>query len=346
VSTKSRHIFLGAAILTVTALVWPSANAVAEDSLFSTDEILEITIHGPLKNLTRSKHHSTGVTGRLELKGGPAIPVTISGYGVSRLEECDLPLFKIEIDEADARGTPFEGQPIVRLVTPCHQGSTWDRFVLFEYLAYRSYAILAEPALRARLVATRFFDSDRPAFQASGLSFFIEDITAAADRHDTQWLDIEEQTIEGLDPERLALLGLFQFMVANTDWSVVAAEEGKRCCHNVAILGAEDNHQNWPLPYDFDHAGLVNAPYATPSWQLPIKRVTQRLYRGFCVSNELLPAAIGIFNEKRPELERLFANNELPDRKTRKRAWKYIDIFFETINDPRRLENQIYDRCR
>jgi hypothetical protein len=269
-----------------------------------------------------------------------------SKYGASRLEECDLPLYKIEIDEADARGTPFEGHPTVRLVTPCQRGSTWDRFILFEYLAYRSYAVIAEPALRARLVATRFLDSERPAFEEKGLSFFIEDITAAADRYDMQWLDIEEQPIGDLDPERLALLGLFQFMVANTDWSTVAAAAGERCCHNVAILGAGGDRQHWPLPYDFDHAGLVNAPYATPSWQLPIRRVTQRLYRGFCVSNESLPAVIKIFNERRPEIERLFKDNELPEPKARKRAWRYIDVFYDTINDPKKLETWVIKNCR
>jgi hypothetical protein len=341
-----RRITLGIVLLTGIVVAWPRAVISAEDSLFVNDEILEISINGPLKKLARAKSASTEVAGRLGLADGTTIPVTLSKYGISRLRECNLPLLKIEIDEKHARGTLFDGHPTVRLVTPCHQGSAWDRFILFEYLAYRSYAVIAEPALRARLAATRFLDSERSTYDETGLSFFIEDISAAADRYGMRWLDIESQPVEDLDPSRLALLGLFQYMIGNTDWSAVGAAEGKRCCHNVAVLGTENRRWKAPLPYDFDHAGLVNAPYALPDRHLPIRSVTQRWYRGFCTNNASIPEAIEVFIQKQPELEQLFTSDEIPDRKARKRSWKYIDAFYDTINDPKRVEKQILSTCR
>jgi hypothetical protein len=332
--------------MAVSVVFWPCTIASAEDPLFSTDLILEITIDGPLKKLKRSKSPSTRFTGRLELENGSTVPMELSKYGISRLEKCDLPLFKIEIDEAHADGTPFAGHRTVRMVTPCHHDSAYDRFILLEYLVYRSYGIITEPALRVRLASTRFLDSEKPAFEETGLSFFVEDIGAAAERNGMAWLDIEEQPIEGLSPPQLALFALFQYLVGNTDWSAASAAEGNRCCHNVAILGAQNDQWNTPLPYDFDHAGLVNAPYASPDRQLPIRSVTQRWYRGLCESNDSISAAIAIFNEKRPELDKLFNDDNLPDPNARKRALKYIDAFYETINDPRQVEKRILSSCR
>lgn len=320
--------------------------ASAEEPLFGTDQVLEITIRGPLREVASSTEPSTEFAGRFELGDGTTVPMVYSKYGVSRLEECALPLLKIEIKEEHARGTPFEGHRTVRLVTPCHPSSAWDRYILLEYLAYRCFDVIAEPALRARLASVRFLDSDRPAFEDTRLSFFVEDIEAAAERFGMKWLDIEAQPVEGLDPPQLALLSLFQYMVGNTDWSVVASAEGDRCCHNVAVLGSEGEDLGTLIPFDFDYSGLVNAPYAHPNQRLPIHRVTQRWYRGFCASNEFVTAASKIFNEKRPELERLVKDDRLPDPKARKRAWKYIEAFYETINDPKQAEKRILSTCR
>jgi hypothetical protein len=345
-SMKRRRSLLGIVSLTVTAVAWPCAIASAEDSLFANDEILEIAISGPLRDLTKKNTAPAKATGHLQLADGTEIPMMFSKYGDSRLEVCDLPLFKIEIDQAGARGTPFQSHPTVRLVTPCHHGSDWDKYTLLEYLAYRSYAVLAEPALRVRLVSTRFLDSERPAFKEKGLSFFIEDIEDAAERYGMKWLDIKSQPISGLNLSQLALLGLFQYMVGNTDWSVVAGGEGERCCHNMAVLGSEDEPLKTLLPFDFDFSGLVAAPYATPNQKLPIHRVTQRWYRGFCASNTYLPATVDLLNEKRHEIERLFTDDRLPQPKARKRALKYIEASYGTINDPQRFDRRIIQQCR
>jgi hypothetical protein len=334
------------AALALAVLIFSTLPASAVQSLFDSEEFFELTIRGPLNRLVRSASAGTVVPGQMELGDGTTIPIVFSKYGLSRLEECDLPLLKIEPDEMQARGTPFQGLRTVRLVTPCHHGSAWDRFILLEYLAYRSYAVIEEPALRVRLVETHFLDSESAASEQTSLSFFVEDIGAVAERYRMEWLDIESQPVDTLELSRLARFALFQYMIGNTDWSAVEGPVSRRCCHNVAVLGSDADRFNTLLPFDFDHSGLVDAPYALPDASLPIRSVTQRTYRGFCASNEFLPAAITSFNEKRSELERLFTNQGLPDPKVRKRALKYIDSFYATINDPRKLERRIIDRCR
>jgi hypothetical protein len=69
-------------------------------------------------------------------------------------------------------------------------------------------------------------------------------------------------------------VALFQYMIGNTDWSIVRER-------NVTLLLGEDGYQR-PLPFDFDMSGLVNAHYAGPAPGLPIDDVTERFYLGFC----------------------------------------------------------------
>jgi len=340
-----RSTLIGVLPLILATISWVVSTSAAEP-LFEGDDVLDLTIHGPMTRLARGTRGSTDVGGWLELADGQKIQMTFSRYGISRLRECGLPCFKITIAEEDARGTIFEGQSTLRLVTGCQYGSSYDRYILLEYLVYESFAVITEPALQTRLVSCRFRDSEKPAFEEIGLAFFVEDIGLAADRHGKTWLDIRSQRIADLDPAQLALLALFQFMVGNTDWSALSSAAGQSCCHNVAVLGAEGDKHNRLLPFDFDQAGLVDAPYAAPDERLKIQRVTQRVYRGYCTHNDELPAAIAVLNEKRRELEELFDENALPNPQARKRALKYIDGFYDTINNPRKMESRIISECR
>ena len=124
------------------------------------------------------------------------------------------------------------------------------------------------------------------------------------------------------------------------------AHGGARCCHNIAVFGADDGSPNAVVPFDFDQAGVVDAPYAVPAPGLGIRRVTDRAYRGFCVHNDLLPAAVAVMNEKRPEIEALFSREELPHRPARARALKYLEGFFDTIDDAKKFEKRVIRDCR
>ena len=65
---------------------------------------------------------------------------------------------------------------------------------------------------------------------------------------------------------------MFQFMIGNTDFSVAYQHNGKLLYANKKI---------YPLPYDFDLCGLVDASYAIVNSRLGIKSVKDRKYRGF-----------------------------------------------------------------
>ena len=73
------------------------------------------------------------------------------------------------------------------------------------------------------------------------------------------------------------LVGVFEYLIGNTDWSVIMR-------HNVRLVQVAGRDLLYPVAYDWITAGLVNASYARPDPRMPIKSVRQRLYRGMCRS--------------------------------------------------------------
>jgi len=99
------------------------------------------------------------------------------------------------------------------------------------------------------------------------------------------------------------------------------------------------------IPYDFDQSGLVDAPYAVPNENLRIRHVRQRLYRGRCVNNQYIADSIGKFRDNRDAIYALIGAQEGLDSKVRKNVVRYVDDFYEIIDEPRDVERQIIDRC-
>ncbi len=351
VGARARRLCLAGMALVVPA----PCVAAGTPSLFDSHELLRLTLAAPLATLLAETGGSSPVgeqTGHAEvaatlgLEDGRRVPVKLTTYGKSRQRECDLPPLKMSVEPAAAVDTPFEGEGTLRVVTHCRSIPDLERYMLLEYLIYRSYSLLAQPALRVRLARFRYQETEGRSRDREALGFFVEDIGLAAERAEKSWLDIESQRLADLDSAHTALVCLFQYMTGNTDWSAMRGPAGKRCCHNTAVVGDEQGGPRFLLPYDFDQSGLVNAPYAAPDRELGLRKVTQRRYRGFCAHNDELQAAIESFNARRTDLESLFGDPSLPHAPTRAVAWRYVTRFYDEINHPKKLNNRIIRWCR
>jgi hypothetical protein len=102
-----------------------------------------------------------------------------------------------------------------------------------------------------------------------------------------------------------------------------------------------------PLSYDFDMAGLVNAPYATINESLNIKSVKERLYRGYCRDESVTEYVRAKYIQLEPEImavlsdhQSYFSEDEFPNMK------KYIESFFSILKDDKKFKNSILLKCR
>jgi hypothetical protein len=139
----------------------------------------------------------------------------------------------------------------------------------------------------------------------------------------------------------MTIVDMFQYMVGNTDWSVPNL-------HNTKLVQKKGEPSSAPyvIPYDFDYAGLVNAYYAVPSEILNIEKVTDRLYRGFPRSMEELQIAIGVFMKQKESIYKLIASfTPLADR-YKKEVTDYIDEFYRTISDNKKVQFEFIDNAR
>ena len=137
-------------------------------------------------------------------------------------------------------------------------------------------------------------------------------------------------------------------MIGNLDWDMTQGPPGEECCHNGKLLAVSETSRErvLPVPYDFDYSGLVNAPYAVPPENMPVRNVRQRHYRGLCRFNDAVPAAADVFRSRREQLYAIIDNETRLNEARRNATRDYIEDFFEILDDPRQFQRQIIDDCR
>ncbi len=230
-----------------------------------------------------------------------------------------------------------------------------EQHTLIEYVAYRLYNILTPHSYRVRLARITYVNGERTLVTRYG--FFIEDTDDVAARNGRVELTTNKLRTRLLDPEVTALMSLYQFMIANLDWSATAVQGDDECCHNVKLsvtpehaegtpAGNIPNGAVVPLPYDFDYSGLVDAPYAVVGDGANTKSVTTRLYWGFCRHNDHLPEAIAHVETKRAEVFALIETVEGLKQRTRSQLKRYLTEFFDIIGDPESVERRLVGKCR
>jgi hypothetical protein len=322
--------------------------------LFADRGILEINIVAPMKTLMDvrpDKSYLDGTLAYTQQDGTErrlAIKLRTRGNYRRDKEHCDFAPIRLNFSKPEVAGTLFDGQDKLKLVTQCKTGDgAYAKVVLREYLAYRLFQQLSDVSYGVRLLRIKYVDSDGGA-GITRYGFVIEGEADVAQRNALQPVKAERLSAEEHDPARQNLVHLFEFMIGNTEYSLVNPEPDKSCCHNADILSATGGPPYVALPFDFDFAGLVNAPYAEPNPRYPISSVRIRFYRGLCANNTLLPGTIDLFERKRDDVFRAIdelAGTSSSARRTLRWSRNYVDAFYYVIEDPDRVQQELLDKC-
>ncbi len=327
--------------------------------LFQDDAVLKAVLTAPISQAYAQRHQEariyfpgqwtyvdeSGETQRLE--------VSIRTRGHFRREVCELPPLQLNFKKSQVKGTLFAGQNKLKLVAPCKKGERYQQYVILEYLAYKIYQILSDHSFTVRLVRLSYVDRDEKLDPWTDFAFVIEDDKDMARRLDLDRLNVESVLYSQLDHGRTAVVQLFQFLIANNDYSVIKPSGDADCCHNMELLGIEDetrlqmpDESIIPVPFDFDFSGLVNATYAAPPSQVPVRDVRFRFYYGLCVPRPILDEAVIKMQSRREEILALIAGTPQLDDRLRKKNITYVEDFYEIIGDPETLNEEVVRRCR
>lgn len=312
-------------------------------ALFIDEKPLEIKLAISVKGVKAITNDTIYTPAMMHYKSGgswDSIAISVRARGNFRRKECSYPPLRIKIKKDDAKGTVFEGNKSLKLVLPCKQAKD-NSLIMKEYIAYQMDEPITKYTFNTRLLTIEFTDEAGKKSKSSIITgFFIEDDDLVAKRHDgkvVEDLNLHPKLLEETNSIRH---DLFQYMIANTDWSTTFL-------HNAKVIQLNETKEYIPLTYDFDMSGFVDAPYAQVNETLNIASVRDRLFRGFCRSEDAYQAVRKEFIENEGTIKAVLMRYQNDfDAKEFTGMIKYIDDFFETMKSDKRFKAEIVNQCR
>jgi hypothetical protein len=334
---------------------WPDAGTLRERRtkaenlpLFAATDTLALKLSADFRavNKNRSPDSTTPYPGVLVVTGaagnGRDIPVTLRVRGhVRRLQRtCDFVPLRVEFEKAEVKDTVFAGQDDLKLVTHCQDSREFDQYVLAEYLAYRIMNAVTPWSFRARLARIAYVDAPSGKTVATRFGVLIEKDTHVARRVEGRVAPLQNRLFRSLDQDSLVMMALFQFLIGNTDYSIIKL-------HNIRLIQDIQGGLH-PITYDFDLAGLVHPPYAAPNpiLRTQIATVRDRLYRGPCLTAQQLEPYLARFRAKKAEVLALVTSITEFEPGARQDVLDYVKDFFDVIESRSRTSLALVGRCR
>ncbi len=312
--------------------------------LFAVDDILHCKFTGKLNDLFNDRKDNPASHPVLFQYWGDdsslvSIQLQVKTRGHFRLlrENCKMPPLLLTFPkEEKLKSTLFDKQTKLKLVVPC-QG---DEYVIREWLAYKLYNIITEKSFNARLVQVDFEDSAGKRKPETHYCILLEDEKKVAERFSAFVWKRRQVDMRNTDPEEFRKMAVFQYLVGNTDWSVAYLQ-------NIVLITKDSTKAAYAIPYDFDHAGIVDAPYAGAAEELEIPNVRTRLYRGFCESDiESFTKTFELYNRLKKDIYDLYTTCPLLKSSYVKFVTRYFDDFYKIINSNRLIESEFQEPCR
>jgi hypothetical protein len=258
---------------------------------------------------------------------------------------CPWAPLRLNFKKSSVKGTLFARSNKLKLVTHCrNSASRYTQGVFSEHLAYRIFNQMTDNSFRVRLMRVTYVDTDKGDRARTEYGFLIEHRDQVAKRIGLPVNSVETIEVSQLDGAQLNLASVFQYLIANTDFSPIRAAAGETCCHNNVLFGDQAG-QVQAVPYDFDMSGIVDARYATPNPKFELRNVQERLYRGRCVNNEYLDASKQAFIDQKQAIYDLVENNEYFNNGTRKQTVRFINKFYAIIENPKKFEARLAKKC-
>ena len=317
--------------------------AIDSAAFFRDEKPFDMTLTSDLKNLVNKKmqkeEQPASIT--MQFADGNQIKedVRINTRGKFRLENCHMPPIAINFKNASSPRMSTLGK--LKLVVGCGATNDDEQLIIKEYLAYKMYNMLTEKSFRVRLVKIKYDDTRGKIKSYSQYEFLLEEVDDMAKRNSCRELENEAINTEQTERKQMTLVALFEYMIGNTDWSVPAY-------HNIKLMQDRKNPESIPfaVPYDLNHCGFVNAPYAVPPEELGIETVKDRLYRGFPRSMEELQECFDIFRAKKTDIYALLNNCEWLNKANKRETLNYLDGFYKTIENKNQVRHTFIDNAR
>jgi len=337
------------------AIAWmftANSQSAEPDPLFQSDTPLSITFEAPFAQIDRERDKEAEYEGVMRYTDGDGLEVRLEvGLEVRgnwRLQKsnCRYSQLWVDLKRGQTPNTIFAEQNRLKLVVQCRAQDRYRDYLAKEQQLYEAFEHLSDIHFGTRLVNATYIDSENPSRSRTHLAFFIEHQRRLRERFEMEEVELNSIPYSDLDPLQSSLVGLFMYQIGNTDYSMIRSPEGDECCHNAKLL-VDETGRYFPIPYDFDGSGFVDASYAAPpSPSVGIRNNRSRAYRGFCFESEQLNAAVAHITAQRDNTIATISDTSHVSDRTANRSVRYIEDFYEILENQRRFQREILDECR
>ncbi|MDQ3682239.1 MAG: hypothetical protein M3352_04090 [Bacteroidota bacterium] len=319
-----------------------TAQPASSNNVFDSDEVLEIRLSGNIRQLFNDRgdapQYHPLVLG-YKNNEGKDVSITLKARTRGNFrrdrENCTYPPILLNFQSITNKGSLFEGQDKLKLVTPCRE----EEYIFREYLVYKLYNLITPKSFKARLVKVNFYDTQKKR-ETVFYSFLIEEDEQMAKRNKTKIINRKQILGESTETETFLKMAVFQYMIGNTDWSVPYL-------HNIRIIAFDSLSIPSVVPYDFDHAGIVNAPYAMPPEQLALSSTQERRFRGYCITDwKTMDEVVATFIRLKDDVYKLYTTNTFLDARYVKSTTKFLDEFYATISNQKKMRSEFSYPCK
>jgi hypothetical protein len=287
-------------------------------------EVLDITIITNLQAIA-DKHSEVKHPATLSFVDAGGVlqqwEVKLSARGKFRRMRCtEIPPLKINFDKDELREAGLTKFDDLKLVNEClEDGEAARETLLKEYLAYQLYHEITPESFRVQFLNITYTDV-HTGESIVRAGFIIEDAAQLSDRIGAKKVEQERGfRAAQFNATQFQRMALFQYWIGNSDWSAIFGR-------NIKVL--EKDGQLIAIPYDFDFAGMVDAPYATPNSNYGLTSVQQRAYIGFETEVKAMEESIQQLVSMRAALKKVVKNQKLLSRASRREVWKYLVTYF------------------
>lgn len=293
-------------------------------------QVLQLELETDVENLQNNRRFDEEQKASLMFKDENGqerywdLKVSIRG-NYRRINCSEMPPLKLNFKKSALKEAGLADFDDLKLVTYCisDRQDAYD-LLMREYLAYKMFNELTENSFRVQLLRITYKDSNTGK-KTKQWAFLIEDTAQLTHRTNSKVCDTcINSGLEAFHQESAKLVGIFQYLIGNSDWDIHAGRNVKFIMKNGSII---------PVPYDFDFSGLVNAPYAIPNPNYEMKFVRDRIYLGFEQQLQNIHAILFYLEGKKEDLLEMVENFKYLSADSRYDMMKYMESYFVHMDD-------------
>jgi len=264
-------------------------------------------------------------------KGDLVLPIQIQKRGKSRRMMCDLPPLKLNFSKRtlDSLGL-FPDYDKIKLVTHCSSKLDSEQLLLKEFWTYCLYKELTENSFGVHLYEITYIHSLDAQRTINSYVFVIENNAEMAHRIGGKLVDFSGMSHNQLTPTSYHHALLFNYMIGNTDWQVDVQQNLKLVQHPTDTLLTL-------VPYDFDYAKIVDAPYMKPYTKVKKIDPDNRYAMGKFANQQSLDATIQQFMTLRKTGFKCYKKCTFLKGKEKGRMSYYMQTFFQTLKNDKQM---------